>query len=286
MLGRMDEGATGWTVLLRDGVPTAWMPVAQLVLRGFASPRLTAGDVNRAVRMGQGFVDLPMTSDVAERVAVTLVENGVEARALKWSECEPAGVPLRVPRVDFAGPEVTPGLPWDRVHVVHLVLAESAPFFLPPEVNSTTRSAGRIASGVSLGARALGLDTVGDAAGFVSNAADVLDQPISPTQGPPQVIVELLGLWAPRVHLAVDTFQHDSVPGPPANGSRARLAKLLSALLARAAGARRVGWIEQALARAAVEPKPLPASEHKRLVSAWLTARRVWPTDVGGASTP
>jgi hypothetical protein len=274
----MADGATGWTVLLRDGVPSAWMPAAQAVVHALASPRFTPGDVNRAVRMGQGFVDLPLSDEQAGQVASALSAVGVEARALRWAECEPAEVPLRVTRVDFEGAEAVAGLRWDAVHVVHVVLAEPAPFFLPPDVSATTRSAGRVATGVSLGAKALGLDAVGDAASAVRGAADVLSQPIAPSAGAPELLIELLGLWAPRVHLSVDTFQHERVPGPPVPGGRARLAKLLTAVLERAAAARRLGWVDQALARAPTAGlKPLPASEHKRLVSAWLTARRLWP---------
>jgi hypothetical protein len=135
-----------------------------------------------------------------------------------------------------------------------------------------------VAKGVSLGAIALGIPLVDGAAAAVGQFTDALDQPLAAGGGTPELVVELLGLWAPRVHLPVMDFQHDCVPGPPATGVRARLAKLLAAVLEKAPRARREGWTEKALARGDLGGmRPLPSGDHKRLVSAWLTALRLWP---------
>ncbi|MEW5739808.1 MAG: hypothetical protein AB1938_12830 [Myxococcota bacterium] len=272
------DGELGWTVLLRDGVPKDWARAARVVLDAMASPAITAGDVNRAVRMGRGFVDLPMTSATSERVAAALCAAGLEARGLRWAECEASEPPLRVKRLDFEGPEAAPGMPWARVQVLHTVVAAPAPFFLPPEVNPSTRTAGVVARGVSWGAVALGIPLLDEAASAVGKFTDSLGEPVAPGGGTPELVVELLGLWAPRVQLAVSEFQHEVVPGPPATGTRARLAKLLAAIVARAPKARLEGVTTQALRRELLEgQKPLPASDHKRQVSAWLTASRLWP---------
>ena len=83
---------------------------------------------------------------------------------------------------------------------------------------------------------------------------------------------------APRVHLPLETFQHACVPGEPGQGRRARLAKLLAAVLARVPSAKRAGWTDDGLAKRTLDGgKALPAHEHRRLVSAWLTAKRTWP---------
>ncbi|GMU59430.1 MAG: hypothetical protein AMXMBFR34_11930 [Myxococcaceae bacterium] len=268
----------GWTVLMRGGVPKDWARAAEAVLGAMPSAGLTRADANRAVRMGQGFVDLPLAQDASERVAEALSAQGVEARGLRWAECEAAEVPLRARRVDFGGEEAVPGLPWARVQLVHVALAEPTPFFLPPEVNESTRLLGRVATGVGLGASALDLPGVGEAAGAVGKLADALGLPVTPSDRAPELLIELLGLWAPRVQLPVTDFQHETVPGEPIIGSRPRLARLLSLVLEKAPRARRLGCVEEALSQRALDGvRPLPAGDHKRLVSALLTATRLWP---------
>lgn len=271
----MANEASGWTVLFRDGAPATWPQAAQQVVRA-GGARFTLGDATRAVRFGQGFLALLLEAEEAARIEQALTEDGLTVRALRWSDCEAAEPPVRYPRVALDSEEVVPGLPWKSVHYLHLVRAESAPFFLPPEANEATKSAHRVAGVVGLGVEALGLDDFG-VAQAVKQATGQAMSPGAATNSAPELVVELCGLWAPRVHLPVDTFEYGCVP-EARGGRRERLGKLLEALLARAPGARPRGLVEEALARKPLDShRPVPSSDHRRLVMGWLTSLRLWP---------
>lgn len=264
---------SGWTVIFRDGAPAAWQQIAQHVVAA-GRGRFTPGDANRGVRFGNGFLDLVLEGEAeARRIEQALTAAGIDARALHWTECEAADPPTRHTRLALEGDELVPGLPARSVQFIHLVLAQSAPFFLPPEVNAATQSVHRIAGVVNV----LGLDDSG-AAGLVTKATGKMMNPGAATTSAPELVVELCGLWAPRVHLPVDSFEYAGLPGAT-GGRRERLGKLLEALVARLPRAKQRGFVEDALARRSLDGlRPLPTSDHRRLVMAWLTSLRLWPT--------
>ncbi len=271
----MSDAATGWTVLFRDGVPTDWQGASKQVLHACAG-RFTAADATRAIRQGQGFLDLLVSPDEATRIERALGETGFVARALPWRECEAADTPVRHTRIDLEAADAVPEFPWGRVEFLHLVLTQGAPFFLPPERLDSTKSAQRIATAVGVGVQLLGLEDFG-AANAVKHATGQLLTPGASKASAPELVIELCGLWTPRVHLAVDGFEFACVPGAQ-GGRRVRLAKLLEALVAKAPRARRLGLVERALAQTSLDGlKPLASHDHRRLVMAWLTARRLWP---------
>lgn len=95
-------------------------------------------------------------------------------------------------------------------------------------------------------------------------------------------MVELLGLWAPRIHLPVERFESGSLPAV-SGGRRERCAGLLRALIAKCPRAWQRGLVTQALNRAVLDgAPPLAAHDHKRLVRAWLTSERLWPSAARG----
>jgi hypothetical protein len=270
----MADGEAGWTVLFRDGAPADWLGAGKQIVKA-ARGRFTDGDANRAVRFGDGFVDLLLDADEAARIEHALSEGGFVARALRWAECEVAETAVRHPRIQLEGDEVVAGLSWRSVHFVHLVLAQSAQFFLPPDVNQSTKAVNRVAGLASVAVDVAGITDFG-LVGSVKNATDIAMRPGTTTTSEPELLVELCGLGTPRVQLAVDDFDYACIP-MARGGRRERLKALLQAVIARAPTARTRGLVELALARRSLEGSPpLPVNEHRRRVMAWLTAKRVW----------
>lgn len=265
----MTNAATGWTVVFRDGAPHDWSRASQAIASG---SRFLPADAARAVRQGQGFVDLVMEEAESREVEAALTRVGLASRALRWSECEPAETPTRCKALALDAEEVLPGFPFARVEVVHLVFAQSAPFFLPPTATEAAHTANRVATLVATGVNVLGLEDLGMAnAAKSATEVDLASAPASTSA--PEWVVEVLGLWAPRVHVPVDAI---SMPG--VQGRRARLAAFLEKLLTRAPAARRVGPVDDALKRVSLDGlRPTQAVDHRRLVMALLTARRLWP---------
>lgn len=272
----MTLDAQGWTIIFRDGVPREWQRAAQEIVRA-GEARFTLSDATRAVRLGNGFLDLLLDESQAARLSRALNEAGFTTRELRWAECEAAELPQRHKRVDLDSNEIVPGLEASRVQFLHLVLPESAPFFLPPDAGESTRSAHRIAGALSKSTRVLGVEDFG-VAGAIEDATGRMLAPGVATTSAPELIVELVGLWTPRVHLPVDQLDWSSVPGA-IGGRRARLARLLELLRARLPHAQPCGLVEHALARRPLDGlRPTPSADHRRLVMAWLTARRLWPS--------
>lgn len=265
--------ANGWTVLFRDGVPRDWQRAAEAVSR--ASPRILRADATRAVRMGQGFLELLLEEPEALAIEAALKTAGLEARAITWVECERAEPAMRVTRLTRDAAELVAGFPFPRVDVVHVVRAEPAPFFLPPPVSEGLHTANHVAGLVSSGVKLLGVED-GGLSSALAKATNAAMATAPPSTSQPELVIELLGLWAPRVHLPVDTFEYSTLG--ITGGRRARLAALLGFVLSKAPTARRFGLVGQVLAQQHVDDqRPMPQAEHRRFVMAQLTARRLWP---------
>lgn len=268
--------ASDWAVVFRDGSPADWRRAADCVAQVQGPTRLTLGDVTRAVRMGHGFVELMMDEGLARRIEQGLSSNGFEARALRWAECEPAPPAQRHQRVVFEGHELVPGLRCDQVHVLHLAMVQSAPFFLPPAASEGTRRTHQLATALSIGAQLLDLPDVG-AFGAVRDAAASHMAPGAASTGAPELVIELCGLWSPRVHLPVDSFDFSKLGSVPL-GRRGRLARLLEVLIARVPQARLFGAVDAARAQRDLSSlAPVEPHAHRRMLMAWLTAKRLWP---------
>lgn len=261
-----------WTVLFRDGVPRDWQRAAEAVVR--ATPRILRADATRAVRMGQGFLDLLLEESEALAIETSLKQAGLEARAISWAECERAEPAMRVTRLTH-DTEIVSGFPFARVDMVHVVLAEPAPFFLPPPTSDALHTANRVAGMVSSGVGLLGLDD-GGFSSALAKATDAAMATAPPATSQPELVIELLGLWTPRVHLPVDTFEYATLGA--SGGRRARMSALLQFVVSKAPHARRFGLVEQVLAQQHVDgQRPMPLADHRRFVMAQLTARRLWP---------
>lgn len=265
--------AKGWTVLFRDGVPHDWQRAAEAVSQ--ATPRIVRADATRSVRMGQGFLELLLEEPEAVEIETSLKTAGLEARAISWAECERAEPAMRVTRLSLESSELVAGFPFSRVDVVHVVRAEPAPFFLPPPTSEALHTANRVAGLMSSGVGLLGIDD-GGLSSALEQATDAAMTPTLPVTSQAELVIELLGLWAPRVQLPVDTFEYATLG--ITGGSRSRQAALLEFVLAKTPTARRFGLIEQVLGRQHVDGhRPMPQADHRRFVMAQLTARRLWP---------
>ncbi len=263
----------GWTVLFRDGVPRDWQRAAEAVTQ--ASPRILRADATRSVRMGQGFLDLLLEESEAAAIEASSKRAGLESRAISWAECERAEPAMRVTRLKREATELVADFPFSRIDAVHVVRAEPAPFFLPPPISEGLHSANRVAGLVSTGVNLLGLED-GGLSSALEKVTDAARTPAAPTTSQPELVIELLGLWAPRVQLPVDTFEYATLG--ITGGRRARMAALLDFVLSKAQGARRLGLVEQVLALQHVDGhRPMPQADHRRFVMAQLTARRLWP---------
>lgn len=275
----MAEPVAGWTLVFKGGVPADWARAAAALERA-GQGRFAKADATRAIRQGAGLLDVLLTEPEAKALEAGLTAAGFVVRALARAGLEPAEPPVRHTRLDFSGDEAVAGLPWKSIHVLHLAHLQPAPFTLPVSVNASTRSAHRVATAVSLGAKVLGVPDFGAFDGMKQATAVMLEPP-APSSSAPELILELVGLWTPRVHLAVDSYEYTSVPGvvgAGGGGRRARLAALLTALVARLPDVRREGHVERALARQSLDGlAALESGAHRRLVSAWLTSKRLWP---------
>jgi hypothetical protein len=271
--------ADSWTLVFKEGVPRDWARAAGELQQACAG-RFALADATRAIRQGFGVVDVLLSEAEAKAIEARLTAAGFEARALLRSELEPAQPPVRFSRVDFGGDEAVPGLPWASIHVVHLARVQPAPFYMPPDVSAGTRSAHRVAGVMAVGVKALGVPDFGTFKAMKQATGAMIDG-VAATSSAPELIIELVGVWTPRVHLAVASYEFSSVPGvsgPGGGGSRARLAALLEALVAKLPGAQREGQVARALAKQPLdELVALPTAEHRRMVSAWLTRKRLWP---------
>lgn len=265
--------ARRWTVLFRDGAPRDWQRAAEAVSQ--ASPRILRADATRAVRMGQGFLDLLLEESEALAIETALKAAGLEVRAISWAECERAEPAMRITRLTREATELVAGFPFSRVELVHVVLAEPAPFFLPPPTSDALHTANRVAGMVSSGVQLFGLEDGGFSAAL-EKATDAAMATAPPATSQPELVIELLGLWTPRVHLPVDTFEYATLGA--SGGRRARMSALLQFVVSKAPHARRFGLVEQVLAQQHVDgQRPMPLADHRRFVMAQLTARRLWP---------
>lgn len=271
--------AESWTLVFKEGVPRDWARAATELQRAGAG-RFALADATRAIRQGYGVVDVLLSEAEAKAIEGQLTGAGFVVRALLRSELEPAEQPVRHARVDLSGDEAVPGLPWASIHVLHLARVQPAPFYMPPDVNAATRSAHRVAGVMAVGVKALGVPDFGTFKAMKQATGAMIDGGAA-TSSAPEVIIELVGVWTPRVHLAVASYEFSSLPGltgPSGGGSRARLAALVQALVDKVPTAQREGHIERALAKQPLdELAPLPTADHRRMVSAWLTRRRLWP---------
>ncbi|MER2559659.1 MAG: hypothetical protein ABTQ32_03005 [Myxococcaceae bacterium] len=262
-----------WTVLFRDGAPRDWQRAAEVVTR--ATPRILRADATRAVRMGQGFLDVLLEESEAFALETALKQAGFEARAISWAECERAEPAMRLTRLTREATDLVAGFPFSRVDVVHMVLAEPAPFFLPPPTSDALHTANRVAGMVSSGVQLFGLEDGGFSAAL-EKATDAAMATAPPATSQPELVIELLGLWAPRVHLPVDTFEYATLG--ISGGRRSRVAALLELVVSKTPSARRLGLVQQVLAQQQVDgQRPMPQADHRRFVMALLTGRRLWP---------
>jgi hypothetical protein len=264
---------SGWTVLLKADEPHGWQRLTELVVQ--ANAGILRGDASTALRRGQGFVDLVMTEETARAVEQALLGSNVTARALRWAECEEAALPQRITTLSLTGPELVPGLPFGRVEFVHLVHARPAPFFVAPQVTEHEQTLHEVAVQAERLVSLTGVDDAGATKAF-RQLTELGHAPVAPTTSAPELVLELFGLWTPRLHAPVEQldFRALGITG----GRRARLALLLTRLLERCPTAKRLGHVDRALERLPLDGlAPLAALEHKRLVAALLTSRRLWP---------
>lgn len=279
--------ADSWTLVFREGVPRDWARAATELQRA-GRGRFALADATRAIRQGHGLVDAVLSETEAKGIEATLSASGFVVRALRRAELEPATPPVRYTRLDFAGDEAVAGLPWKSLHVLHLARLQPAPFSMPPDVSASTRSAHRVAGVMAVGATALGVPDFGTFSRMKKATGAMLEGSV--TNSRPELVVELVGVWTPRVHLALELYEYASLPGvtgPGGGGSRARIAALLQALVDRLPDARREGHVDKALAKQPLEQlPPLESGEHRRMVSAWLTGKRLWPSRAAAMDQP
>jgi hypothetical protein len=280
----MNEPAT---LIFKEGAPQDWQRAAQAIAAAY--PGATLVDAGRAVRAGNGFLDLNLPGESLEACRESLRQAGFECEVIPITERATPARPVLARRLRLAEalevvePPAEP-LDWPGVALLHVARVQP-----------------KVMTGEGLGARdaaeasALGVASVGMLVGApvpmstVARAANKADAGRSPPgSAAADLYCDLCHADGRRVRIRMGAFTYDCLPPPMATLARDNFAKLLRELASRTKGAVLSPAMREALSAQNLMRFGEPTSEedYERQIVWLLTRERVWPSARGPTPQP
>jgi hypothetical protein len=281
----MEDSAT---LIFKDGVPRDWQRAAQAIAA--ACPGATLADAGRAVRAGNGFLDLNLPREALALCREALRQAGLECEVIPTTERASPSRPVFARKLQLGEAlQVVepPASPLDWPGVVLLHVARVQPKALPGGEG--------LGSWEGAEAGALGVASAGMVVGAsvpmssMVRAADKAEASRSPqSRAPADLYCDLCHADGRRVRIRMGAFTYDCLPPPVAPLARDNFARLLRELASRTTGAVLSPATHEALAAQNLMRFGEPTSEedYERQIVWLLTREQVWPSAKGTGARP